>query len=360
VNILNIVGLRDWDITSYQALHMSLQLQKAGHNAILMCPRDSRLYGEAKKHNLPVKHLTFLAKLGLFAGGLYDIVHFYDHSSANARLLRKIAPLSRVFLSQVRLGGKRTLASLKEFEPYISGFIVSCPSALEDFRKALISTGITFMVPPAINIGRWESAMLIKPGMFQKRPYKVGTISMDRSLKEQGFFLKVAKEVLGILPETTFMVVGLKDNRIRLMARDLEISHKVDVLWDRGDMPEVMAMMHIFVKTSARDCMSMSLIEAQASGVACVVPKVRGLSDFLTHEFNALLVETGSASAYAKAITYLIGNPSACHSISKTAFDRVNSEMTAPAAASLITRLYEQTLAGENKVKMRAPDDAEI
>lgn len=344
MNILNIVDSKQWDLVSYQALHMSIQLQKLGHNAILMCPGDSMLAVQARKHNLPIKQLTFLLKMGFFEGSLYDVVHFFDAASLNARILRKIAASSKVFISQVGLGDAKTMARLKELEPHVTRFIASCPSVQEDLCSGGIDPAKTFVVPPALNIGRWESAMLIKPAMFLKRPYKVGTISMDRTLKEQELFLKVAKEVLAALPETHFMVVGFKDEKIREMARKLDISHKVDVLWERNDIPEVMAMLHIFVKTTGRGALSMSLIEAQASGVACVIPRVRGLSDFTIHERNGILVEPGNAASFAKAIIYLIENPPVCHTISKMAYDQVNFNMSVPVVANLLCRMYEDAL----------------
>ena len=217
----------------------------------------------------------------------------------------------------------------------------------ENLCGAGINHAGTFIVPPAINIGRWESAMLIKSAMFHKRPYKVGTISMDKTLKEQGFFLRMAKEVLKVLPDTHFMVVGSKDERLRTMARDLGISHKVDVLWERTDIPEIMAMLHIFVKAADHAGLSMSLIEAQASGVACVVPRVRGLSDCIIHERNGLLVEPGNVQSFASAITYLIANPSVCHTISKMAYDQVNFNMSVPVVNNLLFRLYEDVTAAK-------------
>jgi glycosyltransferase involved in cell wall biosynthesis len=224
-------------------------------------------------------------------------------------------------------------------------FLGACNSVQEEFIAAGLEPRCTFMVPPCLSIGRWESAMLIKPAMFQKRPYRVGTVSMDPTLKEQELFLMMAKEVLAVMPETNFMLVGLKDERIRAFARSLDISHKVDILSDRNDMPEVMAMMHIYAKTARRPGLSMSLIEAQASGVTCVIPRLKGLSDFTVNERNGVIVEPEDSLACARAVIRLIGNPGACHAMSKMAFDYVNNNMSVPVVANILLRLYEDSLA---------------
>ncbi len=256
-----------------------------------------------------------------------------------------MAASSKIFVSRVAQCSPEAMARLKKMEPYVTRFIASCPSVQEDFCGAGIDPAKTFIVPPGINPGRWESAMLIKPAMFQKRPFRVGTITMDKTLSEQEFFLKTAKEVLAVLPDTNFMVVGFKDERIRNMARDLGISHKVDVLWEREDIPEVMAMLHIFVKATTRPGLSMSLIEAQASGVACVIPRVRGLSDYTVHAHNGVLAKPGDIRSFSEAIIGLIENPALCHTISRMAYDQVNFNMSMPVVTNLMCRLYEDALA---------------
>ncbi|HAF94916.1 MAG: hypothetical protein A2021_07875 [Elusimicrobia bacterium GWF2_52_66] len=342
MNILNICDSQKSDIAAYQALHTASYFKKTGNIAVVMCREDSWLYGECLKQRLETLPLTFSARLGLFQARGYDISHFYNPDSLNTAILKKAAALSKVFVTKFSPGNSAGFKKLAGFEPYIDKFMAACNSVKDDFLSAGVDQRKIFMAQPAISIGRWESAMLIKPAMFLKRPYKVGTISMDKTLKEQEFFLKVAKAVLDKLPDTNFLILGVKDERIREMARSLGISHKVDILWERGDIPEVMAMLHIFVKASRHEGLSMSLIEAQASGVACVVPRLRGISDFIVHGQNGLLVEPGESGSYAEAIGSLISNPPVCHNMSKIAFNHVNNNMSLPVSGNLLLRLYEE------------------
>ncbi len=345
MNILNVYDGRGWDIVAYQALYTALQFSRLGHDAAVLCPKGSRLEAECQRLKVPVRQLTLGAKFGFFEAGGWDIAHFYDPADVPPLFLKKVKASSRVFVSRVRLGGSKAPERLAALAPHVDRYLASCESAREDLAAAGVPRERIFVVPPAINIGRWESAMLIKPAMFQKRPYKVGTISMDTSLKEQELFLMMAKDVLEVLPETNFMVVGLKDDRIRKLARALGISHKVDVLWDRNDVPEIMAMMHIYAKTARRAGLSMSLIEAQASGVACVVPRLRGLSDFTVHDRNGLIVEPDNIAACAGAVVRLVNDPKLCHEMSKMAFDYVDNNMSLPVVANLLLGLYEEALA---------------
>ncbi len=344
MNILNVCDSPDWDIVAYQALHTAARFSKLGHNSAVLCPSGSRLYAECGKHKVAARPLTLGAKFGFFETGGWDIVHFYNLSGLSPLFLKKARAVSRIFVTQIKLGSPENFGRLAQLQPYVDLYIGACNSVQEEFVIAGIEPRRTFMVPPCINIGRWESAMLIKPAMFQKRPYKVGTISMDTTLKEQELFLMMAKEVLDALPETNFMLVGVRDEKIRELARGLGISHKVDVLWERDDVPEIMAMIHIYAKTAVRAGLSMSLIEAQASGVTCVIPRLKGLSDFTVHERNGVIVEPGDPFSCARAVIRLINNPYSCHNMSKMAYDYVNNNMSVPVVANILLRLYEDTL----------------
>jgi len=345
MHILNICDAKDWDMVAYQALHTAVHFNRTGHKAVVLCHKETRLYEECQKLRVKTQTITLGLKLGFFETGGWDIVHFYNPDYMNPLFLKKARASSKIFITQVKLGSQRAFDKLSLIEPYIDRYIASCNSVQEEFYRVGIDQRKTFTVPPAISLGRWESAMLIKPAMFLRRPYRVGTVSMDPSFKDQELFLLMAREVLQVLPKTNFLIVGLKDERVRDAARKLGISHKVDVLWERNDMPEVMAMMHIYAKTALREGLSMSLLEAQASGVACVVPRLRGLDDFIVCDRNAVIVAPGDVLSYAKAVIRLINNPPACHAMSKMAFDYVSNNMSLPVVCNLLLRLYEEALA---------------
>ncbi len=344
MKILNVCDSPAWDMVAYQALHTAARFSKQGHTAAVLCHKNSPLYAECGKLKVEALPFTLGDKFGFFETGGWDIVHFYNMPGLSSHFLKKAGAASRIFVTQIKLGSGESFRKLAQLQPYVDLYVGACNSVQEELVIAGIDPQRTFMVPPCLNIGRWESAMLIKPAMLQKRPYKVGTISMDRTLKEQELFLMMAKEVLDVLPETNFMLVGVKDERIRELARGLGISHKVDVLWERNDIPEVMAMMHIYAKTSSRPGLSLSLMEAQASGVPCVVPRLKGLSDFTVNGRNGIIVEPGDPLSCARAVIRLINSTAVYHSISKMAFDYVNNNMSVPVVANILLRSYEDAL----------------
>ncbi len=346
MKILKIVDNASWDINSYQALHLSIQLAKKGHTVVVMCPKDSRLADECLKYRLPLKPFTLVAKFGFFELQDYDIVHLYNTYGIGQLTTKKAAAHGRIIYSQLRLDGMAAMMKLKGAESLAVKFLASCPTVREDMLMAGLPASRVAVLPPCINtsLGRWESAMLIKRTMAVRKEFQIGTVSMDKTLLDQELFLRIARAVLDRDPSLSFTLVGLKDERIRKLARNLEISHKLDMLGERADMPEVMAMLNIYVKATMKEEISMSLMEAQASGVTCVIPRLRGLSDYTVHEATGLVVTPGDTESYAAAILRLAENRATAEKLAKAAYESVDQNMSAEVVANLLEVHYEEAL----------------
>jgi glycosyltransferase involved in cell wall biosynthesis len=342
MKILNLTESADWDIVAYQVLHLSIHFARKGHNVLVLCPENTRLFAECSKSKVNVKPLSLFNKLGLLKSK-FDIVNIYCPREIESFLIRRMAQRNRVLITEVKMGNSH-LPKFKNLEPVITCFMASCPSIKENLTQNQIDPHKIYVVPPCINMTRWESAMLVRPAMLAKRPYKIGTITMDKTLHEQEFFLKVAQKVINRIPNTDFLIIGIHDDSIRALARDLKISTKIQILGERTDIPEIMVMLHVFVKTSTTAGLSMSLIEAMASAVACVVPKIKGLSDFTMHEKNGVLVEPQNVDSTAAGIIYLLENPALMQTIARMGYEYVNSNMSLAVVSNFLMNIYEDIL----------------
>lgn len=77
----------------------------------------------------------------------------------------------------------------------------------------------------------------------------------------------------------------------------------------RQDMPELYALMDIFVLPSQREGFPRSPMEASAMGVPCIVTDIRGCREVVVHEQNGLLVPLKDSQALASAMLDLLRNP---------------------------------------------------
>ncbi len=78
-----------------------------------------------------------------------------------------------------------------------------------------------------------------------------------------------------------------------------------------------------FVLTSHAEGLPLSILEAMACGLPCVVTDVGGNSEAITHGTHGLVVSPGSVDAVANAISYLVTHPHERAEMSKIARARV-------------------------------------
>ncbi len=344
MKILKVVDFSDWNIIAYQLLHLAIELKKKGEAVSVLCPQGSRLYAECIKNQIHVNYLDFLFKFGRIKDKDYDIIHFYGTKSLSNLTYKLAGKNKKIVFSHMKLLSK-SLSKIEDIQQYVDKFIVPSQSFHDNLREASIPAEKIFTIPPAIRLTRWESAMRVKAMMFKARPYQIINVSMDQSLKEQRFFLKIAKKIMEIFPEDVlFTLLGNTSDKLRNMAREIGVSSKINILDNRKDVPELMAIAHVFVKTTFIDSLSLSVIEAQASGVPCVLPRLKGLSDFTLDGKNGILVEPGNIDSYADSIIKILKDPALTLQISKFAFDYVDNNMSADISANLLLSVYEDIL----------------
>lgn len=342
INIINFE--KENCISAYNAETLSLFLKKAGHEIAVFCETDSYLFSQAQKYKIQVYPLSVSIKLGLKRLPPSDINDYFGYSFFLKGMLSKNKNIrTRSFLRVYDFYDYKDLKNISG----LSGFFYKILPACESIKQDLIAVGINpeklFVFYPVLNMTRWESAKLIKTAMFLKRPFKIGISYRKVNEESLVFFLKIARKTIDEISNIDFIMVGPKCEEIRQKARDLGISHRLDMLDWRTDMPEVMAMLHIFIKTETYPKISRSLIEAMASGVLCVLPRIKGLSDFIINDFNGVIVQPESLSDYVNAIKRLINNPPLCQTMSTLAFNYINDNMSSQISTKLSQVLYEES-----------------
>lgn len=81
-----------------------------------------------------------------------------------------------------------------------------------------------------------------------------------------------------------------------------------------------------FVLTSNREGLPLSILEAMACGLPCIVTDVGGNAEAVTHGVNGLVVASGSVDEVADAISFLVTHPDERAEMSRMARARVHEE----------------------------------
>ncbi len=96
--------------------------------------------------------------------------------------------------------------------------------------------------------------------------------------------------------------VGPCEEDLKELAQSKGITERVHFLGYRTDIKELFRAADVFVMPSLREGLSRSIMEAMASGLPCIVSKIRGNVDLVEEGEGGYLCECNSD--YAKAIKY--------------------------------------------------------
>ncbi len=90
---------------------------------------------------------------------------------------------------------------------------------------------------------------------------------------------------------------------------------------NRGDIPELMALMDVFVLPSYREGFPVVLMEASAMGVPCVTTDVRGCREVVENNRNGLIVPLKDVRSLSNAITEILTDKKLAQSLGNTGRD---------------------------------------
>ena len=107
-----------------------------------------------------------------------------------------------------------------------------------------------------------------------------------------------------------YVLCGVGDQELNLknQAAKSGLQDNVHFLGYRTDVKEIYAMADCFVMPSFREGLSRSIMEAMASGLPCVVSKIRGNVDLVKDGEGGFLCDASDADAFADAINKLSDN----------------------------------------------------
>ena len=167
-------------------------------------------------------------------------------------------------------------------------------------------------------------------------------IANFKPLKNPLHFVLAAYKVLGKNKNVYFIYTGdgpLKTAAANL-AKHLGIEKQVIFPGWRGDTDELLALSEVYVSTSLREGVPMSILEAQAHRVPAVCYNVDGISEVVTNNRTGFLVKTNDISALAEKITALLRNNGLRERFKQNIERRDFGEFTVPVMIRRQEQLY--------------------
>lgn len=217
-------------------------------------------------------------------------------------------------------------------------------------KLALIPNGVPIPADPANDPGRRRVRAEFR--LDESAPV-IGAVG--RIVEAKGYeFLFVALATLRPrFPALKCLLAGTGELRRALERRAGELGIADMVVWagNRGDIPDVLAAMDIWVMSSVREGLPVALLEAMAAAKPIVATAVGGIPDAARHDSEALLVPAADAEELAAAIGRLLGDRELSDRLAHTARARAVAEYGIESVARRIEAVYRQELAARSEVR---------
>ncbi|HEY3839155.1 MAG TPA: glycosyltransferase [Bryobacteraceae bacterium] len=148
------------------------------------------------------------------------------------------------------------------------------------------------------------------------------------------------------LPGARLLLAG--DGHLRqeveAQVKALGLGDRVHFLGRRDDVPELLAACDIFALASLWEGNPLSVMEAMAAGLPCVVTAVGGVPELVLNQVQGLVVPPGDAAALSAAMLRLAGNPAMRKAMGIAAAKRAQNEFDDRNMVEAYESLYDQLL----------------
>ena len=358
-----------WGGQEIRILDEARGMIERGHEVMLLCPSEARIFAEAGVRGVPVTALPIARKnlKGLFALRRWLRAHRVDvvntHSSTDSWLtaLALAGMANKPALVRTRhisapvpdngptrwLYGRATRAIVTTGERLRRTLIDH--NGLDPARIVSVPTGIdTRRFHPATPIERVQarSKAGLMPGEFV-----IGIVATLRSWKGHRYLIEALRLLRAAHPDRAMSLVivgdGPQREALETQVRDAGLADRVMLVGNRPDVEHWLHAFDLFVLPSyANEGVPQALMQAMLAGLCCVTTDVGSIGEIARHGVTACMVPPQDAAALAAAIDALVVNDGLRASIGTEARLWCEAHCSREAMLDAMEQVFRRALAG--------------
>lgn len=286
-SLRNSSGVASFAISYFRKInHAVVKIDFACYNRNQECyAREIESTGSKVFFLPPVKHLLkhYFKCKSILKNGQYDIIH-------NCSLINTIPMMFvsrnlvniRVFHSHSSRLGETKIKALRNtlFLPLLLSYANAYAACSDLAAKAVFGNKEYSLIPNVIDSNKFnfneKLRIKIRNEMQTGNKLIIGSIGRAASPKNPFRALRIIKSVLKIYSEIEYWWVGngpLLD-KMKEYAYKLGIEKSVHFFGNRNDVSELYLAMDVFLMPSRFEGMPVACIEAQATGLPCIVSDI--------------------------------------------------------------------------------------
>jgi len=328
---------------------LDVDVETFGMAATLKSPRDflglARMVGVLRRARPAVVH-AYLLRANFFG-------------ALAARLARiKVVVTSKRGLHEPKGAAERFAVAVSN---RLSDTITGNSPAVLEFTRANEPQCVRplEMIPSGIDTDRFDPAATssLRAALGLGEAPTIGTAITWRPRKGFRMLFEAFAEVRRSVPTVRLLIAGEADwapDPGRL-ADELGIRDAVVLLGKRGDMPEVLATLDVFVLPSESEGMSNAVLEAMSMERPVVATAVGGNPHVIADGESGFLVDYADAPALAARLVELLAAPNLRRAVGAAARARVVERFSGRSMVRQIEALYDRLLAERTPTRALSP-----
>ena len=170
-------------------------------------------------------------------------------------------------------------------------------------------------------------------------------LSVGRLVKEKDYplLIEAFTAMAAKMPRARCIIAGDGDrmDEIRAIIKKNDLEDRIALPGTRNDISDLLSAADLFVLSSEREGLPVSLLEAMAAGTAIVTTDVGGVGEVVIGGESALMVMHGDVSALASAMERVLTDAVLRENLIKNASRAVEERFSMNSAAATLGDLYE-------------------
>jgi glycosyltransferase involved in cell wall biosynthesis len=174
----------------------------------------------------------------------------------------------------------------------------------------------------------------------------IGNVANLTPKKDHATLLDAVVRLRPAHPDLVVLLIGTGplESDLRERVAQLGIEGNVRFLGMRDDVLDLLSGLDVFVLSSRYEGLPISMLEAMAAEVACVLTRVGGIAEAVADGREGLLVPAGDPEALARALGQALVDPALRRRLGTAARERVQREFSIDRAVRTLEARYTTLL----------------
>lgn len=288
-------GDREEELTRIGAEHIRLDIRtksEASYKVFVHLPMIAKLVRE-RRFDVVHAQTRVTQVIAFFVSRLAKVPYVATcHGFFKARLFRKIFPC----------WGDATIAISQQVQEHLINDF-HCDEA----KVFLVSHGLSMVFE------RWsaEKKDQKRQALGLRQGPVIGIVARLSEVKGQDILIRAMKEIVARITEAHLVIVGdgKTAHALRTLVRELSLEGHVHFLPVNNSDESLLPLLDVFAMPSRQEGLGLSVMEAQAQGLAVVASNVGGIPSLIEHGNTGILVAKEDPHELASAIIDLLEHP---------------------------------------------------